>query len=147
MYKKILVPLDGSSRAEAILPHIEELAIRYSAEVVFLRIVDTASFVSGLDGVPVALSQDLILTETDAANKYLRELSAKLKDKDIRAKGLVEYGPPVEVIVDVAEREDVDVVAIASHGRTGLSRFFYGSVAAGVLQRIDRPLLIIRAAQ
>lgn len=147
MYKKILVPLDGSSRAEAILPHIEELAKRYGAEVVFLRIVDTASFVSGLDGVPVALSQDLILSETDAANKYVRSLSAKLKEKDIQAKGLVEYGPPVEVIVDVAEREDVDVVAIASHGRTGLSRFFYGSVAAGVLQRIDRPLLIIRAAQ
>lgn len=147
MYKKILVPLDGSARAEAILPHIEELAQRYAAEVVFLRIVDTASFVSGLDGVPVALSQDLILSETDVANKYLNGLSADLEQKNISAKGLVEYGPPVEVIVDVAAREDVDVVAIASHGRTGLSRFFYGSVAAGVLQRIDRPLLIIRAAQ
>ena len=51
----------------------------------------------------------------------------------------------VKAIIDAAERENADLVAMASHGRSGLSRAFYGSVAAGVLQRIDRPLLLIRS--
>jgi len=51
----------------------------------------------------------------------------------------------VKAIVDAAECENADLVAMASHGRTGLSRTFYGSIAAGVLQRIDRPLLLIRS--
>ena len=57
----------------------------------------------------------------------------------------VANGPIVERIIDVAGGEDADLIAIASHGRTGLSRVFYGSVAAGLLHRIDRPLLIIRS--
>ena len=55
-------------------------------------------------------------------------------------------GQVVPSIVDLAEREKVDLVAMASHGRSGLSRFYYGSVAAGVLHRIERPLLIVRSA-
>jgi len=51
----------------------------------------------------------------------------------------------VETIISVAQRENADLIAIASHGRSGLSRVFYGSVAAGIMQKIDRPILIIRA--
>lgn len=58
---------------------------------------------------------------------------------------VVEEGSPARVISEVAERENVDLVAMASHGLSGLARVFYGSVAAGVLHRIDRPLLIIRS--
>jgi len=58
---------------------------------------------------------------------------------------LIGRGPAVKAIVDAAESENADLVAMASHGRTGLSRTFYGSIAAGVLQRIDRPLLLIRS--
>ncbi|MCB0137738.1 MAG: universal stress protein, partial [Caldilineaceae bacterium] len=55
-------------------------------------------------------------------------------------------GPVVTAILDVAEREKADLIAMASHGRTGLSRVFYGSVAAGILHKADRPLLLIRAS-
>ena len=57
----------------------------------------------------------------------------------------VAYGPVVEAIIDAAGREGADLIAIASHGRSGLSQVFYGSVAAGVLHRVDRPLLLIRS--
>ena len=68
-----------------------------------------------------------------------------IRDRGIEAKSVVESGPVVSVILDVAEREKADLVAMASHGRTGLSRVFYGSVAAGILHKADRPLLLIRA--
>lgn len=55
------------------------------------------------------------------------------------------YGPVVEEIAQSAEREEADLIAMASHGRTGLARVFYGSVAAGVLHRLDRPLFLIRS--
>jgi nucleotide-binding universal stress UspA family protein len=51
----------------------------------------------------------------------------------------------VETVISVAQRENADLIAMASHGRSGMSRVFYGSVAAGVLQQIDRPMLLIRS--
>ena len=63
----------------------------------------------------------------------------------MKAKSFVEQGPVVGTILNVAEREQVDLIAMASHGRTGLARVFYGSVAAGILQQVDRPLLLIRS--
>lgn len=57
----------------------------------------------------------------------------------------IAQGPVVETIINVAEKEKADLIAIASHGRTGLSRVFYGSVASGLLHSIDRPLLLVRS--
>ena len=68
-----------------------------------------------------------------------------MSEKRIETDICVTHGPVVEQIIKIADGEDVDLIAIASHGRTGLSRAFYGSVAAGVLHRIDRPLLLIRS--
>jgi len=57
----------------------------------------------------------------------------------------VSYGPVVEGIIDIAKSQEADLIAIASHGRSGLSMVFYGSVAAGILHRADRPLLVVRS--
>ena len=65
----------------------------------------------------------------------------------ITVKTFVETGPVVSVILDVAEREGATLIAMASHGRTGLGRVFYGSVAEGILHKADRPLLLIRATE
>jgi nucleotide-binding universal stress UspA family protein len=71
--------------------------------------------------------------------------SGDYKDKNISAKLLIGQGPVVKSIIETASREGADLVAMASHGRGAIQRTFYGSVAAGVLQRIDRPLLLIRS--
>ena len=76
---------------------------------------------------------------------YLAGLEGEFREKGIEARTRVVHGPVVEAIINTAESESADLVAIASHGRSGLSRVFYGSVAAGVLHRIDRPLLLIRS--
>lgn len=145
MYKKILVPLDGSKRAERILPHVEELALRFKASVVFLRVVghngnNTNQHVPF--SKPDLKNDEQIIND---ANSYLAGIQGEFREKAIQAKTVVRKGSVVSCIGYVAMSEDVDLIAIASHGHTGLERVFYGSVAAGVLHQVDRPLLLIRA--
>lgn len=144
MYNKILVPLDGSKRAEAILRHVEELAQRYNAKIVLVKVVEPI-LISGPEGATMDLRQQEFETRTKAAEAYLAALKGEFREKRMEAIVRVVHGPVVEEIINTAEREAVDIIALASHGRTGLSRVFYGSVAAGVLHRVDRPLLIIRS--
>ena len=70
-----------------------------------------------------------------------------LTKKGISSRTILLHGPIVEEIIKVANHEQVDLIAMVSHGRTGLSRVFYGSIAAGVLHRIDRPLLLVRSLE
>jgi nucleotide-binding universal stress UspA family protein len=145
MYRKILVPLDGSQRAEAILEHVENLATHYSSTVVLLQVVEpNVIFSSPYDAYP-ELNLDEAERRVAEVDGYLAKRQAELGEKGIDAQRRVEYGPVVLAILDVAAAEEVDLIAMASHGRTGLARVFYGSVTSGVLNRIDRPLLLIRA--
>jgi nucleotide-binding universal stress UspA family protein len=145
MYKTILVPLDGSKRAEAILPHVEELAQRYDAKVIFVRVLEPLPYVAGPEGMPITLREQELQQRRKEAEAYIKAQSGEFREKDIEAKGIIFQGPVVEAITDAAEREGADLIAIASHGRSGLSQCFYGSVAAGVLHRVDRPLLVVRS--
>jgi nucleotide-binding universal stress UspA family protein len=146
MYHKILVPLDGSKRGERILPHVAEMARRYEAEVIFLQVLV-------YDGIVTDPYQALAYIEMDAlfkqyeeeAKSYLAKWQANFEAKKISARVCVEWGGAVNMIIKVAEREEVDLIAMSSHGRTGLARAFYGSVAAGVLHQVDRPLLLVRS--
>ncbi len=144
MYSTILVPLDGSKRAEAILCHVEDLALRYDATVVFLRVVDPVPPRATPVGVYPVLQPDLE-RRREKATSYLAAQEGEFREKGIKTRACVVHGPVVEAITNAAEREKADLIAIASHGRTGLSRVFYGSVAAGVLHRADRPLLLVRS--
>jgi len=144
MYKAILVPLDGSKRAEAILGHVEELAQRYHARVILLRVVEPVPISVGLEGSYVVFREEYE-RQIAQAEAYLAGLQGEFREKGIEAQTRVDHGSVVEAIINVAEHEGADLVAMASHGRSGLSQVFYGSVAAGVLHRIDRPLLLIRS--
>jgi nucleotide-binding universal stress UspA family protein len=143
MYATILVPLDGSKRAERILPYVEELARGMEAKIVFLQVVEPIYDLVGPHGTVI----DLKLTEkrVEAANFYINGLAGEFVELGLKAKACVIEGPVVDTIIDVAKREGADLIAMASHGRTGLARVFYGSVAAGVLHKVDRPLLLVRA--
>jgi len=144
MYKKILAPLDGSKRAENILSHVENLALRYDAKVVFLQVVELIQPVVGAEFVFTS-PEDYDIRKKEA-EAYLTGIRGEFREKGLEAHTRIAHGPVVEAIIEAAIQENVDLIAIASHGRTGLSRVFYGSVAAGVLHRIDRPLLLIRSA-
>ena len=144
MYKKILVPLDGSKRAEAVLPHAEEMANRYGADIIFLRVEELYVMLEWDEVVDLAECHEKFDTRKKASESYLAHLKTKFRDKGIKAEARVVYGPVVRSILTEAEEMDADIIVMASHGLSGLPRTFYGSVTAGVLQKIDRPLLIIR---
>jgi nucleotide-binding universal stress UspA family protein len=145
MYNTILVPLDESKRAERILNHVEELAGQLDSRLIFLQVIEPTYDVVGPHGTVMDLSIELIEQREAEAHNYIDGLQGELSERGLRAKGVVETGPVVSTIITVAEREGADLIAMASHGRTGLSRVFYGSVAAGVLHQIDRPLLLVRS--
>ncbi len=146
MYKKILVPLDGSKRAERILPHVEKLAFDNDATVVFLKVVKPPS-AGGYEDLQGTKFEEQLEVRMQEYTTYVKSIQGEFGAKKIKARHLVVAGSVVNAILAVADREDVDLVAMCSHGRGGLSRLFYGSVASGVLNRIDRALLIIRARQ
>lgn len=145
MYKTILVPLDGSKQAEAILPHVEELGRRYGAKVIFLKVEEGPIMLEFDEVVDISNYEQERNQRTKEAESYLAGVAGEFREKNIRTKKIVAYGAVVQSILNTAEREDADLIAMASHGRSSLARVFYGSVAAGVLHRIDRPLLIIRS--
>lgn len=143
MYDTILVPLDGSHRAEAILPHVENLALCHSSKVVLLQVVEPKPLlIDGTNAVPDIIEHDHHLKEAEA---YLATHLTAFQEKGIETRIRLAEGAVVNEIIHVAENENAELIAMASHGRTGLARVFYGSVAAGVLHRIDRPLLLIRS--
>lgn len=145
MYRNILVPLDGSRRAETILPHVRRLALQNESTVILLQVLEpSAALVTPYDMVPY-YDAGAMEQRTKEATTYLTGLCGEISAEGIKVKKVTEQGPVVRCILDVAEREDARLIAMASHGRTGLARVFYGSVASGVLNQADRPLLIVRA--
>ncbi|MCL4804596.1 MAG: universal stress protein [Anaerolineae bacterium] len=149
MYRTILVPLDGSQYAESILPHVEEMASLLGSTIILLQVIELPHLVGLPKGeifealpqtTPTEVSQQLAETR-----RYLDVVVKQLAEKGITAQAQVENGPVVTTILRVARQVDAGLIAMASHGRGGMTDVYYGSVAAGVLQRIDRPLLIVRA--
>jgi nucleotide-binding universal stress UspA family protein len=145
MYETILVPLDGSRRAEAILPHVEGLAERLGAELILLRVVDNAP--ASVTTTPAQLRKEDVDAEQKDAQSYLAERQKKISDKGIKVKTSLLFGTAVGAIIEAAKEAEVDLIAMGSHGRSGLSHAFYGSVASGVLNRVDRPLLLVRSEE
>jgi nucleotide-binding universal stress UspA family protein len=145
MYQRILVPLDGSKRAERIMPHVEKLAQSLESTLILLRVAEPSDNIVAPHGSQADMYIQSLERWAEEARGYLKGIQGEFRQKGIKARILVEKGPVVNAIINAAIREEADLIAIASHGRSGLSRAFYGSVAAGVLQKVDRPLLVIRA--
>lgn len=151
MITRILVPLDGSQRAEAVLNYVEQLAGFYTAKVILLQVFElphrtdlSKEELDQYEALPKQTVSDL-QEQVDAAEKYLQAVVDRLAAQEIDAHGRVAYGPIASTILKTAEQENADLIAMASHGCGGLQGVYYGSVAAGVLQRVDRPLFIVRS--
>ena len=145
MYKKILVPLDGSKRAEAILPHVKNLALRFKSKIIFFIVIEQRHFVGYDEAIWVKEHDEKRDHQIKETKSYLDSIQKQFREKGIKVKTLIGYGPIVKAILDVAKIESADLLAMASHGRSGVPGTFYGSISAGVLQRIDRPMLLIRS--
>lgn len=146
MYQTILVPLDGSNRAEAILPHVEEMASKYGAKVVLLKVEELAILLGLDEGIDPQRYQEERNRQRKETKSYLDAIQEKLAGKGIETQTLIKDSSlVVKEILSTAEDVNADILAMASHGHSGIARTFYGSVASGVLSKIDRPLLLIRS--
>jgi nucleotide-binding universal stress UspA family protein len=137
MYKRILVPLDGSALAADVLPHVQELAKSIGAEVVLLRVAFAHVF-PGADPIETQV------TAVREAESYVMECAQELQKLGVRSEGKVRYGDPAEEILDHVTWDHIDLIAMATHGRTGLKRVVLGSVAERVLRRTPVPMLLLR---
>ncbi|MCL5959149.1 MAG: universal stress protein [Chloroflexi bacterium] len=147
MYEKILVTLDGSLLAEEVVPHVVDMATRMASEVILLRVSPPVQAIFE-DGVSmVTIPKDEVMNQTAVDYKeYLNRVADRLRAAGIsKVQVAVQFGDPAEQIVDYAAAHGVDVIAMSTHGRTGISRWVYGSVANRVLQAAPVPILLIRS--
>ena len=147
MYGKILVPLDGSERAEKVLPYVEDLGRQFKSEVLLLLVLELLPERTGLAQASLPFPAEVYDSTYKDSLSYLTRVQDSLSRIGVASSIHLLWGHVVPTIVEFAVREKVHLVAIASHGRSGLSRFYYGSVAAGVLHRIECPLLLVRSVQ
>jgi nucleotide-binding universal stress UspA family protein len=138
----ILVPLDGSALAEEALASVGLLAERPGARLHLLRVVEPPSYTfygEGYAYVPLDEAAEL-----QGARDYLNEVAGRLVASGTSVEVEVTIGLPSAVIPRVAQEQQADVIAMATHGRGGLARLVLGSVATGTLQRAHVPLLLTR---
>ena len=144
--KSVVVPLDGSPLAEAVLPFVAELATRLFLEVALVRVVGLAALAyAGFERIPV--EPVAIEREMQAeAGRYLGNIAHRLEGKGIRTRVAVLSGHPGTQIVDHAQAAGGTMVAIATRGRSGLRRMVLGSVADMVIRALEIPVLVVRPA-
>jgi len=141
MYKKILVPLDGSPLAEAVLPHAEALAKSEQAEIIILR-VPNAPVSEFLSRDPMIA--EMIMTDMEKeAEEYVHTKVVALEKENIKVTGITKDGPVPEIILDVADEMHADLIAMSTHGRTGVSRWLMGSVADKIIHHAHIPVMLI----
>jgi nucleotide-binding universal stress UspA family protein len=141
---RILVGLDGSALAEQVLPVVRTLAAPLGAEVTLLHVAHVPESFRAADE-EVTLD-GILARERHEAESYLRRLAHELEGAGLTVRTSVTVGDTVDEIVDGAEREHVDLLALATHGRSGLRRWLHGSVADAVLHGTTKPLLLVRPA-
>jgi len=143
MYKRILVPLDGSELAKKALDEAEKLASCSGAEIILFEVVPFMP----IYGSP-ELVTPLIVDEKqkEAAERYLVNLSEELEKKGFKTNAVVRTGQQVAVeIIDFAKESGANLIVMCTHGRSGISRWVLGSVALKVLTRAETPILLIRS--
>jgi len=143
MLPKILVCLDGSSLAEQILPFVTEVALGCGSRVVLLEVsLSPSATVEPLTGFYRTTPIEKILREEAESRAYLQRLAQHLRKKGLKVSSVTVPGDPGATIVSYAKENAVDLIALSTHGRSGLSRLAFGSVADFVLKRSGLPILI-----
>jgi len=149
MSNKLLVPLDGSKMSEVILPYVEELtsgvATKAKSEVTLLQVVNVAHYIASRDMLtPVPYSKAEIEQLKAETKSYLENVGGGLKSKGIAIKCEVAIANPAEEIIKFAAKINANLIAMSTHGHSGFSRLFLGSVADRVLHHGNTPLLLVK---
>ena len=142
MYSKILVPLDGSALAERAIPHAEEIAKGTGAELILMQVI----------GVPLAdtpeagpaMEEKAFKSDIDAARAYLESFGERLRKAGLKFRTVVAQGAADSEILGFAHRENVDILVMSTHGRSGISKLLMGSIAQKVMVTTKRPVMLVK---
>lgn len=146
MYEKIMVPLDGSELAECVLPHVEGFIKGcHVSNVVFVRVVEPITAPVGNVYVGREESRERESTRKSAVKDYLNQIVDRLKHEGTELYSEVLVGRVADSLADYTEKNDIDLILIATHGRSGVTRWVRGSMADKILRYSNVPVLMVRA--
>jgi nucleotide-binding universal stress UspA family protein len=137
-YEKILVPLDGSAVSEQILPQLEKLAMGGNASIHLVRV----AFAHTIPGADPTEAEVAVVRE---AEDYLAAIAERLGQKGLQVETHVRYGHDADEILDHCDQYDIDLIAMSTHGRSGVKRWMLGSVAEKIIRHATKPILLIRS--
>lgn len=143
MYRKILVPLDGSKTAEGVLPHAKALAYSEGAQLILLTVAANPALDYAFSDPGIA--QRAEEEEQSRSKKYMAHVETDLKAAGFKVSVVLRVGAVADVILRTAEELQADVIAMSTHGRTGPARWLLGSVAERVVRSSKVPVMLIRA--
>ena len=144
MYQRILVPLDGSTMSETVLPYAEKLARALNVEIVLLHVNVIPAPTFETYSSPLTPQPEEIKVMLADEKNYLKAMCAKLEREGLRVTYLLRDGAVAETILEAAEIEQADFIAMSTHGRTGMLRLLLGSVAEQVVHQSKIPVMLIR---
>jgi nucleotide-binding universal stress UspA family protein len=156
VYKRILVPDDGSPFAEQVLPHAIDIAQKFGAEIHLLEVIEeiNPALYASTDmdaGMGAEITTEALQEAQEEMRVTGRERLSAIADR-LRAEGVqavwsIVDGDPAHAIIEYERTHDIDLVTMASHGRSGIARAIMGSVTDQVLREGGRPMLVIRAKE
>jgi len=144
MYKRILVPLDGSSSSESVFPHVQPLALAFDTEIIVLQVILEPTKEFSIPTSPLSPPKEIRKTQTKIKT-YLKKTCAKLEKAGIQASYLIRQGGISESILEVAKIMQADLIAMSTHGHSRTRLFLLGSVTYQVVRNSPLPVLVIRA--
>jgi nucleotide-binding universal stress UspA family protein len=157
---QILIPLDGSARAEKVINYAQIIAQLYEAKIILLQVVRRGYQTTTIQDLDSEINEEFVakdlfnrleqnqeIEQIKKAREYLLNIRSQLQEQDLTVDAHLMYGRPIESIITLANDLNIDLITITNQGRTGLSKVLYGSVASGVLNSSHRPLLIVPTQQ
>jgi nucleotide-binding universal stress UspA family protein len=143
-YRKIVVPLDGSGWSERAVTHAAKIALDNDAELILLHVYHSP-LAEYADTLALSNQGDMVNSERDEVKRYLIGVRNDLRGQGVKVRGHIINGRnPAHNIINYVRGEGADLVVMSTHGRTGLARFLFGSVANKVMQSLDVPVLLVR---
>jgi nucleotide-binding universal stress UspA family protein len=145
MYSKILIPLDGSTVAEKVLPYARYLVGKYRMPIELLAVVDIGEIASNMTTDKARYLDTIVEEGVRYLTEYLRGIATTFASGEVSCS--VERGRPADVVIEKAETDKAMLVMMATHGRSGMNRFLIGSVAEKVLRGTSNAVLLVRATE
>ncbi len=146
--RKILVPLDGSQFAESIVPYVEDLTEGIDNEVILIRVTEQAQipdvvrYTAGFDGKKY--EEEITAKAEKKAKSYLSKKESALRNKGVKVSSASLLGMPAQTILQYAEDNSVSLIALSTHGFSGITKWAYGSVASKIIESSSKPVLLVR---